>query len=56
MILGLAFPLAIIFPAIGLGGLNYWYWSKQGYKSWSFFVLGTIGIYGLLYQIVKPFV
>jgi hypothetical protein len=56
MIYGMAFPLAMVFPAIGLGILNYLHWRRQGYKSWSFLVLGIIGIYGLLYQFGKAFV
>jgi hypothetical protein len=53
MIFGIAFPLAIVFPAFGLGILNYLYWRRQGYQSWSFLILGSIGIYGLLYQLGK---
>jgi hypothetical protein len=56
MIYGMAFPLAMVFPAIGLGILNYLHWRRQGCKSWSFLVLGIIGIYGLLYQFGKAFV
>jgi len=56
MILGLAFPLAIILPALTLGLINYLYWRRQGYKSLSFVVLGTIAIYGLLYQLGKNFI
>ena len=56
MIFGISFPLAIILPALALSGLNYWYWSTRGFSSITTFIMGTFGIYGLLYYLVKAFV
>jgi hypothetical protein len=56
MIFGIPFIIALIFPALALSGLNYWYWSKKGYSSAGTFIMGLIGIYGMLYYILKAFV
>ncbi|MDC1403490.1 hypothetical protein N8328_03700 [Crocinitomicaceae bacterium] len=56
MVFGIPFPLALVAPAFVLAAINYWYWSKKGYKSLGTFIIGVFAMYGLLYYLTKAFV
>lgn len=56
MVFGIPFPLALFAPALALAAINYWYWSKKGYKSVGTFIIGIFAMYGLLYYLTKAFV
>lgn len=50
-------PLVLaMFIALPIGTLNYLYWRKKGYKSFSQLILSFIAVYGLIVLILKLFV
>ncbi|MFN5416520.1 MAG: hypothetical protein ACK5B9_05645 [Flavobacteriia bacterium] len=41
------------FLALFLGIINGYYWSKQGYRGYTIYVMGTIGFFGLISMVLK---
>ncbi|MES2587692.1 MAG: hypothetical protein V4622_01855 [Bacteroidota bacterium] len=46
------FLLAVLISLL-FGLMNGFYWSKQGYKGWHIYFIGTIAFFGLYSMILK---
>jgi hypothetical protein len=42
-----------ILVALFLGVINGYYWSKQGYRGWHIYFMGTIAFFGLILLFLK---
>jgi hypothetical protein len=45
--------LIALIIALILGLINGFYWSKQGYRGWHIYFIGTIAFFGLISMILK---
>jgi hypothetical protein len=51
-------PVHYLYAFIGgliLGGINSWYWFRNGYRGGKLFFLGTVGFFGIIMLILKSF-